>query len=369
MEGIKRQTLLRSSYPCDLYFGEDLSSHVAALLKRFNPLRCKVVLMYDDSCDSYLHEKLSRSIIDADYTLVELPTSLLPEDVASINALVSVLDVLMDNEINADDIILAVGSRELLSLVNYTISFYRSDVGFVAYPLDILAAYTVGIAPLLLKIQGYPCMTSDPRSHQIWHDWSYLDKDVENRQYLLSILFKGSIAAGDELYRWLYEFADRLCSSNSETELWRTALPMGLHELASSKNKDWAEQIIDTFKQMLPDAERQAVIYETVLFSIRLAIAHGKSSIEFLHELEEYIKKLNYTSSFSVTFSGEELYDAMKENLFKEHNRLLIQVPVSVGVVQPVLIQDEILRSHCNAWVKTHSKQLNCFYIANNSNN
>ncbi len=354
MQGIKRQTLVRPNYPCDIYSGEDLSSHIAALLKRLNPLRCKVVLMYDESCDSYLYERLSRSIIDADYTLVELPASQLPEDVLTIEALLPVFEVLQDNDINADDIILAVGSQDLLSLANYTIRIYRYGVGYVAYPLDALAAYAVGVMPLLLKIQGNPCMTSDPRSDQIWLDWSYLDNDIENRQYLLSLLFKGSLAAGDELYRWLYEFADQLSSPDSETKLWRTALHMGLHELASLKNIDWGAQITSTFKQMLPDAERHAVIYETILFSIRLAIAHDKSNIEFLHELEGFIKKLNYTPTFSVTFSADELYSVMKDNFFEQNNRMLLQVPVSVGVVQPILIQDEILRAHCTAWVKSH---------------
>ena len=361
MNGIKRQTLVRPNYPCDLYSGEDLSSHVATILRRLNPLRCKIVLLYDECCDEYLLSRLSRFIIDADYDLIELPISQVHEDALSISAFESLVNFLEDKRCTADDIILSVGSSETVSLANYTVRTFRNGIGLVAYPLDSIAAYSISVAPEALYVASQPCLTSEPCSDQILLDWSYLDQDIINQPYLLALLFKGSLIAGDDLYRWLYDFADRLVdkvdlvSDEAESHLlWRNALLMGLHEFASTKNLGWANQIQSAFEDMLDGADMQTIVYETISFAMRLAAAHQKADVSFIQELDECMQRLGFEKFSGVSMTSEELYDAMRKSFFLTNNRMLLQVPSSVGVVQPILIKDDILKAHCTAWVKSH---------------
>ncbi len=361
MDGIKRQTLVRSNYPCDLYSAEDLCAHIASLLKRLNPLRCKVVLLYDELCDEYLKERLSRSVIDADYKLIEINTSHLAPKTLSISSFQKFVEKLEENQCTADDIILAVGSSDTLSLANYVVRTFRKGIGYIAYPLDCIAAYSVAVSPEPLYVGDEQCLTAEPCCDQVMLDWTYLDQDNQNHPYLLSLLFKGSLAAGDDLYRWLYEFAEPLTTQDeSDLEdkasllLWRNALLMGLHELASSKNILWADQIQSAFSDMLTSALPETIMYETVSFATRLAAAHGKADISFIQELDGFMKKLGYVPYKSVSFTGEELYDAMRTCFFASHNRMLLQVATSVGVIQPILIKDDILKAHCDAWIKAH---------------
>ena len=361
MNGVKRQTLVRPNYPCDLYSGEDLSSHIAQLLKRLNPLKCKVILVHDETCDTYLFERLSRFIVDADYTLIDVEPSKLGNSMLSISAFSNLVELLEENHCTADDIIVAVGGSDLLSLANYTVRTFRKGIGYVAYPLDCIAAYSVSVAPASLYVGDQQCLSSEPCSDQVLLDWSYLDQDRANHTYLLSLLFKGSLAAGDDLYRWLYEFAEQLTedvkpdSDEYDTvRLWRNALLMGLHEFASVKNIGWGEQIHSAFEGMLDGADAQTITYETVAFATRLAAAHEKADVAFIQELDGFMDKLGFKKYTGALFSGDELHDAMRKSFFASHNRMLLQVPVSVGVVQPILVQDEILKAHCNAWVKSH---------------
>ncbi len=361
MNGIKRQTLVRPNYPCDLYSGEDLSSQIAKLLKRLNPLRCKVVLLHDDSCDGYLLERMSRFIVDADYSLIDVPASDLGDEILSLSAFGKLVDTLEESHCTADDIIVAVGSSDTLSLANYTVRTFRKGIGYVAYPLDVLAAYTVAVAPEALYVRDAQCLTSEPCSDQVVLDWSYLDQGRPNHPYLASLLFKGSLASGDDLYRWLYEFADKLTADEHPDSdeydsylLWRNALLMGLHEFASSKNIGWGDQIQSAFENTLEGADAQTIISETIAFATRLAVAHEKADMAFIQELDSFMDKLKFESYTGSALSGEQLYEAMRKSFFASHNRMLLQVPVSVGVVQPILIKDEILKAHCNAWVKSH---------------
>ncbi len=365
MSGLKRQTLVRSHYPCDLYSGEDLSAQIHMLLKRLNPLKCKVVLLHDSSCTPFLIERISRFIMSSDYELIDVDAQNLSDgSIASFEGFKALVELLEENSCTADDIVVAVGSSEVLSVSNYTVRTYRKGIGYVAYPLDVKAAFDVGVSPCALEVAGSSCLTSEPMSDQVIMDWSYLDQDVSSHPDILARLFMGSLAAGDDLYRWLYEFSDKLndAGNNAMSEdqsqrtlLWRTAFLMGLHEFAPVHNIDWGREVFNAFSSILEGEDEMVVIYETILFSLRLAVAHDKCELEFLREVEGFIQKLGYKSSVQVGLGPDDLYKAMRKSFFSSHNRMLLQVAVKVGVVHPILIKDEILRAHCSAWTKIHN--------------
>ncbi len=357
MLGVKRQTLVRENYPCDLYSGEDLSSNIGVLLKRLSPLRCKVVVLHDDRCDSFLLNRISQIIIDSDNTLIDIQASDLSSDILSISAFENLVSLLEQNHITADDVVISVGSSSVLSLANYIAKTYKKGIGFIAYPLDMYAAYSAAVDPEYLCLSNSPCLSCEPCSDQVLLDWTYLDQP-DNRPFILSLLFKGSLAAGDDLYRWLYEFSDKLSSQEGEDSqtklLWRNALLMGLHELCGSKNLRWAYQIQNAFADVLEEASDQTIIYETISFATKLAVAHNKSSIDFVREVDDVMGKLGFISYITSDITAEELHQAMRKSFFASRNRMLFDDVVNVGVVQPVLVDDEILKSHCAAWVRTH---------------
>lgn len=358
MSRLNRQTLVRSNYPCDLYTSDSMTSHIKTVLKRLNPLRCKVVVLWDTTCSDELKQKITRTIIDADYRLVEVEVEDLGFKPLSMEAFMAFVGVLEQNACTADDIVVAVGDVGVLSLANYTVRTYKAGIGFVAYPTSLKAAYAISVSPRLLDVGQTPCLSAEPCSDQVLLDWSILDEDVDGRLPLLSFLFKGSLVAGDEYYRWLYEFASKLTDHNDDDEatdkLWRNALVYGLHDFASIRNIDWGFELYEAFDRLLNGADEQTVVYETIAFALRLAAGHNKSSIEFIHEVDGCMKRLDYRPCTQVAFDAETLHQTIRESFFTHHNRMLMQVPVAVGIVQPILIDDEILQAHCAAWVKIH---------------
>ncbi len=324
-------------------------------------------LAHEPAAPAEMIETLRRGLTDQGFLVhkIELEAG---EKARSVEAAAKVQAALAEVGITADDLVVAVGDVDSLSVMAFVCPTWCAGVPLVEVPLSLTAAVVAGATPRALSVAGHEAMVGlDAQTRFEICDLDVLCRDANpGEDALLAYAFMVATAMSDceKAVSKLWDRADDIVSGDAN------ALAEQLSETIKSRGKVVASSSLairqsiaygQVFASALrglvcADVPASAILAESLRFSARLSVGLEDLSVDDMFTQDELLDKfgLGYVEA---QVDAAELIDAIKAECFKRTNRLMLPLPRALGRVRLAAVDDDLLREHVGAWCEVHAPQ------------
>ncbi len=323
-------------------------------------------LAHEPAAPAEMIETLRRGLTDQGFLVhkIELEAG---EKARSVEAAAKVQAALAEVGITADDLVVAVGDVDSLSVMAFVCPTWCAGVPLVEVPLSLTAAVVAGATPRALSVAGHEAMVGlDAQTRFEICDLDVLCRDANDEDALLAYAFMVATAMSDceKAVSKLWDRADDIVSGDAN------ALAEQLSETIKSRGKVVASSSLairqsiaygQVFASALrglvcADVPASAILAESLRFSARLSVGLEDLSVDDMFTQDELLDKfgLGYVEA---QVDAAELIDAIKAECFKRTNRLMLPLPRALGRVRLAAVDDDLLREHVGAWCEVHAPQ------------
>ena len=359
VEEIRRQrqwvTLLKGSM--DVRGGVRILSGVANDLRSAvgKPHACALVHEADAPADALV--ELERGLSDQGFSVRR---RVMPEggcDLAAVGA----LDALLAEErITADDLVVAVGGEETLSVASFACSSWCGGTSLAEVPLDAASAITAGVTPRALDLPGLPRMIGQDGSARFsLVDLSLFDLDPAGEPARLALALAAATAMCDcnKAFERLWDRSEDLAAGDVVAFLDQ------LLDSVKSRGKVISSTAVSTRQSIAYGAEfaraltevtggvvpASAALADGMRFAARMAVAEGHLSVDDMFTQDELLERLGLGTT-EVAVDADALASALREERYRRTNRFMLAIPRTLGRVRPTIVTDELLAEHTLAW-------------------
>lgn len=353
-----RQWVTLRSGSMDLRAGTGILSDLAQTLKSAvgRPHGCALVYEAGATADAAL-ETLRRSISDKgfDLRIAELPAS-----TCDLAAVAATDELLAELKITADDVVVAVGGYEALSVASFACSTWCGGVSLAEVPLDPAAAVAAATTPRALDLPGLPRMVEREGTARFSTiDTELFDLDVasEPMRLAFALMVQTAVCESDKAFGRLWDAADELASGSE------SALVAQLQDSVKSRGKVVAStsaavrqsmELGRSFAHALmrvagPDVAASTALGDGLRFASRLGVALESLAVDDMFAVDELLERLGVGET-DVAVDERALLEALVDERFRRTNRLMLALPRSLGRVRLAAVAQETLAEHVGAW-------------------
>ena len=205
----------KNSY--DIYIGENLTSEIPSIISPFMK-RNKIFIICDESLGSIILPEIKNSFIDAGF---EIFVSFVQtgENSKSFESLEFTISELLDNGIERNDTIIALGGGVIGDLAGFISSIIYRGINFIQVPTTLLAQVdsSVGGKTAINVKQGKNLVGSFYQPKTVITDVSFLSSLSEREiKCGLSEIVKYGIIGDRDFFNWLKENIDNLTKLNQD---------------------------------------------------------------------------------------------------------------------------------------------------------
>lgn len=352
-----RQWVTLRSGSMDLRAGTGILSDLAQTLKSAvgRPHGC--ALVYEAGAAAAALETLRRSISDKgfDLRIAELPAS-----TCDLAAVAATDELLAELKITADDVVVAVGGYEALSVASFACSTWCGGVSLAEVPLDPAAAVAAATTPRALDLPGLPRMVEREGTARFsMIDTELFDLDVasEPMRLAFALMVQTAVCESDKAFGRLWDAADELASGSE------SALVAQLQDSVKSRGKVVAStsaavrqsmELGRSFAHALmrvagPDVAASTALGDGLRFASRLGVALESLAVDDMFAVDELLERLGVGET-GVAVDERALLEALVDERFRRTNRLMLALPRSLGRVRLAAVAQETLAEHVGAW-------------------
>lgn len=278
----------------------------------------------------------------------------------SLDAATAFDGVLAEAGVTSDDLVVAVGGTDLLSVAAFACADWCGGVSLAIVPLSLSAALTAGVTPRPLDLGDRPRM--------IMHDGSArfqisdlelfdLDPASEDVKLALAHMVVSAIDDTDKALGKVWDAADALTAGDPVA--LAQALTDGVKSrgriisssaLATRQSIEYGTSFAYALETLVgPDVPRSSMLADGLRFAARLSVAQEVLSIDDMFTQDELLEKLQL-GTVEVEVDPDALVDALKAERFARSRRFMIALPRAIGRVRLATIEDDLLREHAAAW-------------------
>ncbi len=324
-------------------------------------------LAHEPAAPAEMVETLRRGLTDQGFLVhkIELEAG---EKARSVEAAAKVQAALAEVDITADDLVVAVGDVDSLSVMAFVCPTWCAGVPLVEVPLSLTAAVVAGATPRALSVAGHEAMVGlDAQTRFEICDLDVLCRDANPAEdALLAYAFMVATAMSDceKAVSKLWDRADDIVSGDANAlaeQLSETIKSRGKvvasSSLAIRQSIAYGQVFASALRGLVPaDVPASAILAESLRFSARLSVGLEDLSVDDMFTQDELLDKfgLGYVEA---QVNAAELIDAIKAECFKRTNRLMLPLPRALGRVRLAAVDDELLREHVGAWCEVHAPQ------------
>ena len=205
----------RNSY--DIHIGENLASEIPNIISPFVK-RNKIFLICDESLGSIILPEIKNSFIEAGFELfVSFVQS--GENSKSFESLELTISELLDNGIERNDTVIAIGGGVIGDLAGFISSIIYRGINFIQVPTTLLAQVdsSVGGKTAINVKQGKNLIGSFYQPKAVITDVSFLSSLSEREiKCGLSEIIKYGVIGDRDFFNWLKENVDNLTKLNQD---------------------------------------------------------------------------------------------------------------------------------------------------------
>ena len=336
--GVVRKSVSLPGGGCDVRVGagalHDMGKELRSLVGRPRV----AVGIVRESTPTDLVEEIERQVADGRFAL-ELRT--LPDGpLADVEHAAWLLGVLDDCSATADDLLVAVGDVEVVSLASQVSGMWCAGMPLAVVPTDALACMEGVVTPRALDTASGSVGMIGTSAHAsiAFCDTSACDM-FAGEQFDLALALAASTAVADN--------SDAFGRLGSRAAALLDHGPQTL-----------AEQIADVLncRGSLVNSSSLAV-RQGMRFASRLAVGLGKADIDLVFAQDALLDDLGL-GEIACELEPDDLVDALRSVCLRRTNRFLLPLPLAFGRVRLASVDDGLLAEHAAAWCESRSDLL-----------
>lgn len=319
----------------------------------------RAALATDPATPDDLAESLRRGLTDQgfDVRAFALPAG---ADACGLQALEALYADLAHAGVTSDDLVVAVGRAEGLSLAAAACAHWCGHTMLAVIPLDFASAISAGVTPRALDAAGAPrsVVTEGCARFEVC-DLDILERLSSAEDMLLARaqMVAAAMADCDKAFGALWDAAELICAGD------RGALVDALTEAIRSRGKvvsstsvairqsaDYGQTLMWALRsQVGPGVPSSVLLADAMRFAARLSAASEQLSIDDMFTQDELLEKLGL-GTVEVPVDAAALVEAVKRERFARSNRLMLALPRAIGRVRLTSVETEALAEHVEAW-------------------
>lgn len=319
----------------------------------------RLALATDPATPGDLAELIRRGLTDQGFDVRQFAAP--PADVACrLSSLEGFYGELAAAGVTSDDLVVAVGREEALSLAAAACAHWCGHTMLATVPLDFASAVSVGVTPRALDVAGAPrsVVTEGCARFEVC-DLDVLESGSSSEDVLFARaqMVAAAMADSDKAFGALWDAADLVVAGD------RGALVDALTECVRSKGKvvsstsvairqsaDYGQTLMRALRSLVgPEVPSSALLADALRFAARLSAASEQLSIDDMFAQDELLEKLGL-GTVEAAVDPDALVEAVKRERFARTNRFMLALPRAIGRVRLTAVESETLAEHIEAW-------------------
>lgn len=349
---------------CDVRIGTDLIEECAPVLKGSvgRPRASVIVAAVDVSAE--LVERLRRQLSDAGFTAAELRVPA-GRDARTLDAAERLLAGLSELAITADDLVVAVGDADALSLASWTCAQWCAGTPLVMVPTGQVGLVEAAITPRGLAVAGRDRVLSlRPATKHVLFDVDVALHEQTDEDALMAraIMVVSAMCDSEAAFSRLWDRTEAICAGDVATlceQLKDTVKSRGKAAsstaLATRQSLAYGEAFAAALVRLVGDAVAPSTARaEALRFQARLSAGEGRFEVDDVLAQDELLERLELPT-MRADVDPEQLVAAIREERFVRTNRFLLGLPRKLGRVRLAAVSDELIGEHVAAWCAARS--------------
>ena len=352
-----RQWVAMRNVSMDVRGGWGISGSAAKELRTAIGKPHVAALVGEGGVDPALVEALHRDLSASGFEVRRIE---MPEGGCDLPRVEALDELLADAGVVAEDIVVAVGGYETLSVASFACSSWCGGTSLAEVPLDAASAIVAGATPRALDLPGLPRMvTQDGSARFSIVDIGLFDLDPAGEPARLSFALMAQTATCDsnKAFERLWDATDDLVAGDvaaTLTQLLDTVKSRGrvVSSTAVSTRQSiaYAMDLARPLRALLgPEVPDSTLIADGMRFAARLSAAQDQLSIDDMFTQDELLERLGL-GTVEAPVDPDALLAAMREERYRRTNRFMLALPRSLGRVRLSMVPDDLLAEHVAAW-------------------
>lgn len=325
----------------------------------------RALLVYTTDEDAERVEAVRRELTSAMFfvTRLELDSAALRD----LNHARLVFDALAEGGLTTDDVLVAVGDVDVLSLAIWSAANWCGGMPMAAVPTTLLAAIECTHTPRGLDLGDLGQRIFSPRAYArvMVCDLAHMDCDPTHEQTRLAFacMVASAVADGTKPFGRLAERAESIASGDLDAigeQLLDTMKSRGRlacsNALAIRQSLEYGQTFADALGELCCDLPSSACLSEALRFSARLAAGAAEGDVDLVFSQDGMLDRLGL-GEVAITVDADALIERLKAIRFSTTNRFMLPLPLKFGRVRQTIVEDADLKLHLGAWTKMAARR------------
>lgn len=360
---IVRQWVTLQNSSMDVRIGTQILKEVPRLLKSALGRPYRFALVYDATAREV--ETASLCALHARAEGFEVFEIALEAPCCTFASLEELANRLADAHITADDIVVAFGGSEVLSLAQHVCASWCESTSLALIPTDIVTALTALTNPEDLRIRNKARLW---RQHSVARfafvdcDFFNLDPHEPSVRLAYAHLIITALIDAESALGALWDRAQELHAQDIPTwidQLQETIKARGVcvasAALATRQSLECGSEFAQVLQAYLPEVPYAVLLAQSLSFVSRLSVARELLSKEDLETIDELLDRFGLIEDIVLPQEAtpEQLVADLKAYRFEISQRFVLALPYDLGRVRLTTIDDEQLLEHLTYWCAT----------------
>lgn len=354
----KRQWVSLPGGSCDVRMGTALLDEASPIFKGAVGKPRASVLVAEEGTDAQALELLRRQLMDAGFTVAE---STVPADAAArtLSAAEWLLSAFGAEGITADDLVVAVGGADALSLVSWACAQWYAGVPLVMVPTSQTALVEAPITPRGLDVAGRPdALRVRTAAKHVLFDMGFGLREGTDEDALMArvLMVVTAMCDSEAAFSRLWDHAEDICAGDplalceqlQDTVKLRGKI-LSSTALALRQSLTYGESFARALERLVEGIAPSTARAEALRFQARLSAGEGMFEVDDVLAQDELLENLELPL-LAANIAPQELITAVREERFARSNRFLLGLPRKLGRVRLAAVTDELIAEHVEAW-------------------
>lgn len=283
----------------------------------------------------------------------------LAERACSMEAALALDARLGEARVTSDDVVVAVGGHQTLSMASFACSSWCGGVPLALVPTDLPSALVSAVTPRALDVAGQPRMVSqDGVARYLAVDEDLLACDLAGEKGRLACALMAQVACceSDRTFGRLWDGVDELLSGDlaARAERLQDGVKMRGKVAASAsaatrQSLEFGTTFAHVLRALAPQVDAGTALADGMRFAARLSVALGTLEIDEMLTIDELLARLGLDTA-RADVSAADLAAGLREERYRRTNRFMLALPRALGRVRLAVVTDELLAEHAAAW-------------------
>lgn len=259
-----------------------------------------------------------------------------------------------------DDIVLAVGGYETLSVASFACDAWCGGIQLAEVPLDLPAAVLSSTSPRALDAAGRPRMLEQAATARytcIDLDVVGIDPTSDGAHLAFALMVQTALCESDRAFGRLWDGAEAIAAGDSGALTAQLADTLKSRGKVSSSTSAALRQSLElgaTFAAALESVAPGQVsagvaLADGMRFAARLGVVQESLSIDDMLAIDEVLERLGVPTA-RVSVDPAALVSAIRSERYSRTRRFMLAVPRALGRTRLAVMTEELLSEHVGAW-------------------